>query len=555
MLENGIDRIDWISAAGTLLAMNNIGREALGFGTGVDGVGRLWSTLWSRELQPLAERQLALAASGAPARFTASCDGPGGRLWWDVVLSRRASGDIVAQARDVTAATTRAEDDSFRARRDGLTGLLNRSAIKDQIEIEVGRCIAAGSTGALLMLDLDNFKLINDTLGHDAGDAVLKAVATRLGEVIGAGASAARLGGDEFAVVLPEAPDLDSIREIAEVILDRLRQPIDFNGRMLSARASVGVALFPKHGRSPAELLKHADIALYAAKAFGRGGYVLFVPSMGGPIRRRAAAVGMVRQALADNRVEAAYEPMVELRTGKLFGFEAKLKVRRPDGVAASAIEVAPVYDDIELASELGTRMLARVTEDARTWRNAGLNIGRIAINAAAAEFRNGDYAERFLAHIGRLGLPPPLFDVEVAETVFAGSRTDYVAAALVTLSKAGVRVSLDAFGTGPASLSHLKRLPIAGIKIDGSFVEAVESDSGDSAIVRAMIGLANGFGIDLAADGVTTLGQAQTLAAFGCEVGQGGLFGPAAPATAMADMLAAVRTGFQPATARLGTR
>ncbi len=214
-------------------------------------------------------------------------------------------------------------------RRDSLTGLLNRAAAKEHIEIEIERCIATRSTGALMMLYLDNFKLINDTLGHDAGDAVLKAVAVGLGDQ--AGAKAARLGGDEFAVVLSDAPDHDVVRETAEAILDRLRQPIAFHGRVLSPRASIGVALFLKHGRTPAELLKNADIALYAAKAFGRGGFVTFVPSMGGQIRRRAAAVDMVRPALAYDHVEAVYEPMVELRTGKLFGFQAKLKVHRPD--------------------------------------------------------------------------------------------------------------------------------------------------------------------------------------------------------------------------------
>lgn len=545
-LDNGIDRVDRISADGRLIEMNAAGRDRLDV-TLAENPNSRWAELWAPDQQAFVMEQLGLALAGQPTRFTASSVGVSGISWWDVVLSRAPGDGAIAQARDVTDVKNSEADYRFRARHDGLTGLLNRTSLKDQIDLEVARSVAAATTGAVLMLDLDNFKLINDTLGHDAGDAVLKSVASSLAEVLDPRCSVARLGGDEFAIILPEIADLDAVRYIVEAVLERLGRPIEYNGRTLNARASIGAALLPKHGRSAAELLKHADIALYAAKAFGRGGYVMFVPSMGGPIRRRAAAAAMVRAALAENRVESIYEPMVELHSGRLLGFEAKLQLRLPDGSAMDPVAITPVYDDVELAQQLGGRILTRVTEDARSWRNAGLAVTRIAVNASAAEFRAGDYAERFLARIAQFDLPASLFEIEIAETVFAGRGTDYVASALAKLSAAGVRVSLDAFGTGPASLSHLKRLPVSGIKIDQSFVEAVESDAGDSAIVRAMIGLANGFGISLGADGVTTLGQAQTLRNLGCEVGQGMLFGAAAPASAMGEMLAAARTAYQP--------
>lgn len=266
---------------------------------------------------------------------------------------------------------------------------------------------------------------------------------------------------------------------------------------------------------------------------------MLFVPSMNGPIRRRAAAAAAVREALAENRVEAFYQPMIDLASGGLLGFEAKLHVILPDGLVMPSREVAACKEDVDLARAIGERILSKVTDDAKRWRDSGLSLTHIAVNACAAEFRNGDFAERFLKRLHIAGLPPELFELEVAETVFASRGTDYVAAAIKVLSAAGVKVLLDDFGTGPASLSHLKRLPVSRIKIDKSFINTIEHDAGDGAIVRAMIGLANGFGIGLAADGVSTDGQARMLAGLGCKIGQGDFFGRAGSAAAAASMLA----------------
>lgn len=517
--------------------MNEAGHRALGTTT-TTSRDLPWLTLWSPESHAIVTANLTLARSNGSARFAAASDLGGCRSWWDVVLSATSSG-LVAQARDITDTTAAVDEYRRRSKHDGLTGLLNRGALKEALDVAIGRTVATGTLGAVLMLDLDNFKLINDTLGHDVGDLTLQAVANGLSDVLGDDNCAARLGGDEFAVIIPQIEGLEQLRSIVEAVLARLGEPLECKGRTINPRASIGAALFPKHGNTPAELLKHADIALYAAKSFGRGGYVLFVPSMGGPIRRRAAAAAAVRSALAENRVDAFYQPMIELASGRLLGFEAKLQVLLPDGRAMEAREIMSVHDDVELAQAMGARIFGKVTDDARRWRDGGLTLARVAVNACAAEFRSGDYAERFLARLADAGLPPALFELEVAETVFAGRGTDYVAAALQTLSRAGVRISLDDFGTGPASLSHLKRLPVSGIKIDESFVESLEHDAADGAIVRAMIGLANGFGIGLSAAGVSTTGQAEMLKSLGCQVGQGDLFGCAGPATAVASMLA----------------
>ncbi|QXQ07801.1 EAL domain-containing protein [Sphingosinicellaceae bacterium] len=537
VFENGIDRIDWIAGDGALTRMNDAGKAALD-GLVEELCGLSWIDLWAPESRSSVASHIALARANGSTRFSAASDLGGCRLWWDVVLSVAGDG-MIAQARDVSDTLATMDEYRRRSRHDALTGLLNRPALRDTLALEIGRSEATGSTGAVLMLDLDNFKLINDTLGHDVGDQILQAVADGLREVVDDNGFSARLGGDEFSVVLSNIGNLDDLREIVEALLERLGRAVEIKGHLLHPRASIGAALFPKHGKSPSDLLRHADIALYAAKSFGRGGYVLFVPSMNGPIRRRAAAAAAVREALAENRVDAFYQPMIDLASGGLLGFEAKLHVILPDGLVMPSREVAACNEDVDLARAIGERVLVKVTDDAKRWRDSGLVLTHIAVNACAAEFRTGDYAERFLKRLHDAGLPPELFELEVAETVLASRGTDYVAAAIKVLSAAGVKILLDDFGTGPASLSHLKRLPVSGIKIDESFVDTIEHDANDGAIVRAMIGLANGFGIGLAADGVSTDGQARMLAGLGCKIGQGDLFGRASPAVAAASLLA----------------
>ncbi len=528
LIDNGIDRIDWIDSRDRLVGINAVGQRALGLSDAQCRAGLDWPGLWLPDHRLAVADHVRRARAGDASRFTAASGSADNPVWWDVVVSRVTGRGLVAQARDVTLARAVEEGFRQRARHDDLTGLLNRSAFKEELAIEIARHEAAGGNGMVLMLDLDNFKFINDTMGHDSGDRVLQHVATALRAVTVAGDRLARLGGDEFAILLRNVGDHDGLRDRAEAIMTHLNQPLQLASRSLSIRTSIGAVAFPKHGNSAVDLLKKADIALYAAKAFGRRGYVLFVPSMAGPLRRRAAATTVIRDALANNRVDAFYQPMIDLASGRLHGFEAKLQVFQASGRTLPATELLAVQEDVDLAETLGQRILSRVMADARRWQSSGLAVTRIAINVAAAEFRSGDYAERFLRQLAAAGLPPGLFEIEVAQTVFAGRGTDYVASALATLNAAGVRISLDAFGTGPGTLSNLKHLPVSGIKIDGAFVEAVEHDAADSAMVRAIIGIATGFGLGLGAEGISTPGQARLLRALGCDIGQGALFGAA---------------------------
>lgn len=535
-VDNRIDRIDWIASDGALVALNHVGHAVLG-DVATHCRGSAWANLWSHEAGNLIAAQLTAARRSGSTRFTAACDFGAKRSWWDIVLSPVAGG-FIAQSRDISDSKALIAELQFRSQHDWLTGLLDRAALKNALGIAIERSTSSRRTGAVLMLDLDKFKLINDMLGHDVGDLTLQAVADGLRDVVGDNACA-RLGGDEFAVILSDVVDLAELRGIVERLLERLSQPVEINGRTLIPNASVGAALFPKHGTTPAEVLKHSDIALHAAKSFGRGGYALFVPSMAGPIRRRAATALAVRAAIADDRVNALYQPMINLLSGHTLAVEAKIQVHTADGRSMPREEIATVHEQVELVQELGERILAEVVSDARCWQSDGVPIARIAVNACAAEFRTGGYAERFLTRVQSAGLSPDLFELEISETALAGRGTDCLTTALKTLSAAGVRISLDDFGTGSASLLDLKRLPVDRIKIDGSFVEAMEHDVGNAAIVRAITGLATGFGIELAADGIGTPGQAQMLKLLGCTMGQGDLFGSAVPAANIAAMFA----------------
>ncbi|QGN55738.1 bifunctional diguanylate cyclase/phosphodiesterase [Novosphingobium sp. Gsoil 351] len=342
------------------------------------------------------------------------------------------------------------------------------------------------------------------------------------------------MGGDEFAVIVSSERANARATFLAEDLLEALRRPVTFKGRILDTRASIGLATYPHHGADASELLKNADIALYAAKSFGRGGFTTYVPSMGNTLRKRASAIATVREAIAQHRLETHYQPKVDLRSRRVIGYEALLRLRDDEGGLIPAHAIDQAFEDIELARQIGDTMFERVANDVRHWQDARLPVGKIALNASAAEFRAGDFAPRLLQKLRRAELSPELFEIEVAETVLAGRGTDYVATALADLADAGLCVALDEFGTGASSLAQLKRLPFHSIKIDRTFVETLEDDNADQAIIRAIVGLADGLGLGTTAVGVETLGQMDALHKLGCNVGQGKLLGLPTPAHAV---------------------
>jgi EAL domain-containing protein (putative c-di-GMP-specific phosphodiesterase class I) len=308
---------------------------------------------------------------------------------------------------------------------------------------------------------------------------------------------------------------------------------------VLDCQASIGASLFPLQGNDRAELLKNADVALYAAKAAGRANLKLFRSEMRREMQQRLSMLNLARDALAHRRILPFYQPKLDLRTGRVAGFEALLRWQHPMMGAQSPATISAAFEDLSLAAEISDQMVSAVIADLVRWRDEGLDVGHVALNAAAAEFRRGDFADKLLERLHIAGLPPSLLQVEVTETVFLGRGAECVERALKLLSGAGVGIALDDFGTGYASLSHLKQFPVDFIKIDRSFVRDLEDDPDDAAIIDAVVNLGRSLGIRTVAEGVENERQHEFLLALGCDLGQGFLYGKAAEAGAVAATLA----------------
>lgn len=502
-----------------------------------------WLDCWNEDSREYAEIAIQRCFKDGWSRsklYASSSDNA--QRCYDVVLTKSGDGSAaVSVARDVTEEMEEQNNLRRVAFHDGLTGLLNRMALRDRLESEIDRLSGTDGSIAVFMIDLDNFKFINDTLGHDAGDSLLKEAATRLNSHSPTGAIVARLGGDEFAIVVPADRGRPDVFGIAENLLEAMHKPVEYRGRVLTTQASIGVAMFPKHGSSASELLKNADIALYAAKAFGRGGFSTYVPSMGSSLLKRASSLDAVRDALKHHRMESYYQPKIALGSKIIKGFEAIPRLRFENGLLIPDAIIRQAMDDIDVARQVGDRMFDRVTEDVRAWLEAGVEVSHVALNTSAADFRAGDFAKRFLERLQRSELNAELFEIEVSETVLAGRNTDYVATALADLADAGVRVALDDFGTGASSIVQLKHMPFDSIKIDQSIVDSLATDNRDEAIVKAMIGFADGLGIRTAAVGIQSIDQLETLKSMGCQTGQGDLWGPPVSASDIPNTIATV--------------
>jgi diguanylate cyclase (GGDEF)-like protein/PAS domain S-box-containing protein len=402
---------------------------------------------------------------------------------------------------------------------DDLTGLPNRRLLQERLQQALDQARATGRGAGLLIIDLHAFTQINERHGHKAGDEFLKMFGSSLTRLVRATDTVARLGGDEFAVVLQ---DIAAEDDVARIIKESLR----LNTKVRECSTSIGGAVSAQHNATAEELLKQANLALYNAKIAGRGTFMMFRPIMREEAQGLTSALELARSALALDRIVPFYQPKIALASGGLAGFEALLRWNHPGLGIQPPDALAPAFDDPELGVTLGECMLSRVIGDMRGWREAGLEFGRIAVNASAVEFRRNGYAERILDLLHQAGLSPSCLEVEVTEGVLLNHNAETIEQALRTLSVAGVTIALDDFGTGYASLAHLKRFPVDVVKIDRSFVSEMESNAGNAAIVRAVLNLSHKLGIQVVAEGIETLAQASLLWEQDCELGQGYFFG-----------------------------
>ena len=427
---------------------------------------------------------------------------------------------------------------------DALTGLANRALFHRRLEAVLAEADATGGEAHLLIVDLDDFKDVNDTLGHQSGDDLLRAVGERLREVVGDSGTVGRFGGDEFGVILAASDAPAGVANLAARILDGIQLPVRIGEGSIRCRASIGTATYGRDGTSPAELFKAADLAMYAAKGLGRNRACAFVPAMREAMEERVQVAAQIRTALAEDRIVPYYQPKVCLVTGRITGFEALARWKHPRRGVLGPASFASALADPELSLAIGARMIGQVLTDLAAWMRLGHDLGRVAVNLSTAQFTRADFAEWFVDEARRHGVPLANLEVEVTETVFLDRSNDNVDRILSRLHQAGVSVALDDFGTGFASLTHLKQFPVDRIKIDRSFVNDIERDPEDAAIVSAITGLGKSLGIAIVAEGIETPGQAEFLQGRGCEEGQGYLYARPMPAERVPALLAGWRAG-----------
>ena len=494
----------------------------------------------------------AVACNSLPPHFEATLRihrADDGRLRWirSTGWSSRLDGErplrLIVTFLDVTEEREAEVRIRWAATHDPMTRIPNRTFWQEGLEAMARQARADRQGFGLMLLDIDDLKRTNDALGHDAGDALLGEFVARLRNVVPADALIGRLGGDEFGLIAPSLATRSALEQCAARLIEAMREPHVHDGRTFACGVSIGAALFGEHGGEADELLKAADLALYASKAAGRGRLTLFHPALRAEAQRRTSMIHMARDAVARDMVVPHYQPKVDLVTGRVLGYEALLRWRHPSLGILPPASIAAAFEDGELAAALTGRMLDAVTADLRGWLDGGIDPGRIAVNAAAADFQCGDFAERVLERLARCDLPPERLEIEVTETVFLGRGAHHVERALDVFARAGVRIALDDFGTGYASLTHLKQYPVDVIKIDRSFVSHIEEDAGDAAIVDAIVKLGTSLGLEVVAEGVETEGQAALLIGHGCSVGQGFLLGRPQPASMLFPDMAEPKT------------
>lgn len=439
-------------------------------------------------------------------------------------------------ARDITERLRAQETIRRMAYFDELTGLPNRTLFQDRLAVSVARAKRAGTTIAVAFLDLDDFKVINDTLSHALGDALLRAVGDRLTALLRDGDTVARHSGDEFTVIaeLTAPGDVDVL---AGRIMEGLAPAFNIMGHDLHVTCSMGIALFPDHGSDESELLKKADTAMYAAKDAGQNRYVIFEPEMAQAAHARLALENQLRAGIEAGQFELYYQPQVDLDSASVVCVEALLRWNHPQRGLVLPGEFLRVAEQAGLIGHIGRWVLAQACSQAREWMDAGIDVGRVAVNLTAQEFLHQDMIENVAATLERTGVPPQMLELEITESV-AIQNMDQVLATLTGLRDLGVRIAIDDFGTGYSSMSYLQRFPIHTLKIAQTFMRNVHMNPQSAAIALMMIALCRELELDIVAEGVENEAQLEFLQGRGAMYIQGNLFCEARPASEVGEIL-----------------
>ncbi|WP_338584129.1 phosphodiesterase DibA [Pseudomonas sp. MAG733B] len=453
--------------------------------------------------------------------------------WQTIRIIRDDLGQLshyVAVFSDISAIKNSEQELMHLAHHDPLTDLPNRLLFTDRTEQALASAQIHKRGCALLMIDLDHFKMINDSLGHTIGDQLLKAVAERLKAMFGPGITLARLGGDEFAVLAESCPQLGQAAALAQRIIEGLKEPFQIDGHQLFINTSIGISLFPGDALSAEQLLRNADSALFKAKSAGRNGYALYTEELTAHAQQRVEIAFELRRALDQQELRVYYQPVHDLQTRRLIGVEALVRWEHPLRGLVSPAEFIPVAERTGLIAEIDAWVMQQACRQMCHWQETGVVLSFVAVNVSSRLFARRELYQQVAQVLCETGLDPACLELEVTESAVMED-PEVALEQMHRLRELGVRLAIDDFGTGYSSLLRLKRLPVQKLKIDQGFVAGLPWDEDDAAIARVIIALAQSMGMQVHAEGIEQIEQAAFLLEHGCHLGQGYWFGRPVPA------------------------
>jgi diguanylate cyclase (GGDEF)-like protein/PAS domain S-box-containing protein len=518
-----------VHRSGNVAYVNGQGAELMGFHAVGDVIGSDVTGLWCPNGSGISQADLSgLVLSGKPQAPTHVLLKQAGGALVDVELSLARltyEGEPAVQCvvRDISERVAAQETIQRMAYYDPLTDLPNRTLYNDRLRSALAQAKRRNETVAVIFVDLDDFKAINDSLGHTIGDGVLKAVGCRLTDLLRAEDTVARQSGDEFTLIARVA-DRDDVCLLADRILESIREGFNVDGHELHVSASLGVATYPHDGVTETELIKNADAAMYCAKDWGVNAYRLYAADMSDSITDRLELQAGLSQALERDEFELYYQPQVDMRDGSLVGVEALLRWNHPTLGMLLPRSFLELAEQAGFMGEIGKWVLEEACTQASIWHREHREFGRIAVNLSAREFVQQDIVENVARALTRTGLPPQMLELEITETI-AMYNVEQILAILHLLRDAGVRVAIDDFGTGYSSMSYLKRFPVQTLKIAQTFMRDVHIDMQSAAIASMLISLCRELGLDIVAEGVEHPSQLEFLRERGCYVIQGHIF------------------------------
>jgi len=499
-------------------------------------------TLAIPEEVALAPQQLVETSNGNPKKFrTSSVRKDGSTVEMELAyLPLIINGEVTGMhgiARDVTQARNYERRIEHLANHDVLTGLPNRLLLTDRLQQAIDQSRRTGTQTGVLFLDLNRFKQVNDSLGHDLGDLLLEKIAGRLKHLVRETDTVARLGGDEFVLVLADLDSIETMAAVGEKVLESVAAPISLAGHELNITTSIGGSVFPKDGHDVATLLKHADLAMYQAKELGSASFRFYDPAMNIKILERLLTESALRRALEKNEFTIYYQPRVCTTRRSIIGVEALVRWKHPNKGLIAPADFIPLAEEIGMISNLGEWVLRTACAQNYAWQTAGMPPIKMAVNLSAQQLHTSGIEKTVASALATSGLDAQYLELEITETSLMQD-IDSSYQTLLDIRNTGVSISIDDFGTGYSSLSHIKRLPLNTLKIDKSFIRDIASDRNDAAIVGATIAMARHMDLKVVAEGVTAPAQVRFLMEHACHEMQGYLFSPPLPAAEMGVML-----------------